>query len=58
MSEEEFIKKAIQAVTELTNEIVKLKRDSIVKEQCYVKACELTAWLDIYRGYHEEKKDE
>lgn len=48
MSEEDFVKKSIEAVSELVNSILDLSVDSFERDECYIKASELTFWLNQY----------
>lgn len=62
MNEEEFVKAAINAVSEFTENILDLSIEGIEKTECFVKANELTYWLAAYQkiclGINEEGEEE
>ena len=58
MTEEEFVKKSIEAVSELVDNILELSIDSFERDECYTKASELTFWLNQYYNTNFGGRDE
>lgn len=62
MNEEEFVKAAINAVSEFTENILDLSIESVEKRECFIKANELAYWLAVYQklclGINEEGEEE